>query len=1541
DLGVITLRASKTGSPPGDLILQLRDVIGVPQYVLDQSQTSYDGDRQIYGDNWSSQLLQAGLSGELPIVTLRASKTGNPSGDLFVELRDVVEGFQDTLDQSQTSYDGDRQVYGDNWSAQLFQAGASGNLGVITLRASKAGSPPNDMTVELRNVVEGFQDTLDQSQTSYDGDRQVYGDNWSAQIFQAGSSGDLPIITLRASKTGSPPNDLTLELRNVAGETFQDNLDQSQTSYDGDRQIYGDNWSSQLFQAGSSGDLKVITLRTSKSGSPPNDITLELRNVVEGLLDTLDQSQTSYDGDRQIYGDNWSSQLFQAGASGDLGVITLRASKTGSPPSGFLMELRNVVEPFQDTLDQNQNSYTGDRQIYGDNWSSQLFQAGSSGELPMITLRASKTGNPTGDLFVELRNVVEGFQDTLDQSQTTYTGDRQVYGDNWSAQLFQAGSSGELPIITLRTSKTGSPPNDLTLELRNVVEAFQDTLDQSQTSYTGDRQIYGDNWSSQNFQAGSSGELSVITLRASKSGSPPNDLTLELRNVVEGFLDNQDQSQTTYDNTRQVYGDNWSSQTFQAGLDGYLECIDLRTSKTGSPPGDLTVELRDAVEVIQDTLDQSQTSYDGDRQIYGNNWSSQLFQAGLDGYLGVITLRASKSGSPPGDLTVELRNVVEDSQEILDQTQTARDTQHIVYGNNWVAQTFQVDSTGTVPKVALWASRTVSAPPNALVVELQGCTVGDLPDGNVLATASRSDIGKTGAEYEFIFSTPPSVTAGTKYSIVAYTIDGTSKKYYQVDYYATDGYANGRKCDSTDGGSSWLGRGNDQYFKIYITETGNVPGSTVHATTSRSDITTAGDYDFTFATPYSITSGTEYAIVAYTSGGDASNYYTAAYNSAGGYASGRESSSTDGGSNWTLSDSTDLYFKTYIREFLGKIPGSTTYATASRSDITTAGHYEFTFGSLYAITSGTDYAMVIYTSGGDASNYYTVAYNSVGGYANGREISSTDAGSNWTPSDSTDLYFETCIRVFLGKIPGSTVHATTSRGDITTVGDYDFTFTTPYSITSGTDYAIVICTSGGDGSNYYTAAYNGAGGYADGRECSSTDAGFNWTGSSTDLYFKTYIRESIGNIPGSTVHATTSRSDITTVGDYDFTFATPYSVISGTKYAIVIYTSLGDASNYYTVAYNSAGGYASGRECSSTDAGSNWTGSDTTDIYFMTYIRESIGNVPGSTVYATTSRSDVDLVGNYSFTFATPYSVTSGTDYAIVVRTPASGGASKCYNVSYYAGDVYANGRECSSTDAGSNWTGSDVTDLYFKTYIREYLGKRPGSTVYATTSRSDITTAGDYDFTFATPYSISSGNDYAIVIYTSGGDASNYYTAAYNSAGGYANGRECSSTDGGSNWTGSDATDLYFKTYIRESLGNIPGSTVYATTSRSDITTAGDYDFTFATPYTVSSGTDYAMVIYTSGGDASTNYYTVAYNSAGGYASGRECSSTDGGSNWTGSDTTDLYFKTYIREYIGKRPGSTVYATTSRSDITTAGDYDFTFATPYSVSSGTDYSIV
>ena len=58
--------------------------------------------------------------------------------------------------------------------------------------------------------------------------------------------------------------------------------------------------------------------------------------------------------------------------------------------------------------------------------------------------------------------------------------------------------------------------------------------------------------------------------------------------------------------------------------------------------------------------------------------------------------------------------------------------------------------------------------------------------------------------------------------------------------------------------------------------------------------------------------------------------------------------------------------------------------------------------------------------------------------------------------------------------------------------------------------------------------------------------------------------------------------------------------------------------------------------------------------------------------------------------------------------------------------------------------------------------GFSPGSTVYATSSLSNITTAAEYDFTYSTPYTVTSGGIYSIVICTSGGDASNYYTVSY-----------------------------------------------------------------------------------------------------------------------------------------------------------------------------------
>ena len=109
----------------------------------------------------------------------------------------------------------------------------------------------------------------------------------------------------------------------------------------------------------------------------------------------------------------------------------------------------------------------------------------------------------------------------------------------------------------------------------------------------------------------------------------------------------------------------------------------------------------------------------------------------------------------------------------------------------------------------------------------------------------------------------------------------------------------------------------------------------------------------------------------------------------------------------------------------------------------------------------------------------------------------------------------------------------------------------------------------------------------------------------------------------------------------------------------------------------------------------------------------------------------------------------------------------------------------------------SSTSDLYFMTYITAATGDyEPGDTVYATATRSDIGPAADYPFTFASPYTITSGTRYCIVAYTSGGDAANYYNVSYEITDAYSNGNESSSSNAGTDWT-STGVDLYFQTFV------------------------------------------------------------------------------------------------------------------------------------------------
>lgn len=113
---------------------------------------------------------------------------------------------------------------------------------------------------------------------------------------------------------------------------------------------------------------------------------------------------------------------------------------------------------------------------------------------------------------------------------------------------------------------------------------------------------------------------------------------------------------------------------------------------------------------------------------------------------------------------------------------------------------------------------------------------------------------------------------------------------------------------------------------------------------------------------------------------------------------------------------------------------------------------------------------------------------------------------------------------------------------------------------------------------------------------------------------------------------------------------------------------------------------------------------------------------------------DVSDNNLYTFTFATPITVSPSTVYAIVFTY--GGGSGAAYLAWYYKGsDVYAGGSYCSSTDSGSTWTADTNKDFYFK--VNE--GYHTAGRIYKTNATKDDELATN--FIGIAPSAITSGN--------------------------------------------------------------------------------------------------------------------------------------------------------------------------------------------------------
>jgi len=94
--------------------------------------------------------------------------------------------------------------------------------------------------------------------------------------------------------------------------------------------------------------------------------------------------------------------------------------------------------------------------------------------------------------------------------------------------------------------------------------------------------------------------------------------------------------------------------------------------------------------------------------------------------------------------------------------------------------------------------------------------------------------------------------------------------------------------------------------------------------------------------------------------------------------------------------------------------------TFESSDITTSMDIIVAFASPMTLTSGVDYAIILYSTaaGGDSSNKINWFYSTGNPYPIGSKVSSSNSGSTWTVDTTIDFYFS-ILGTIIGFTPGS------------------------------------------------------------------------------------------------------------------------------------------------------------------------------------------------------------------------------------------------------------------------------------------------------------------------------------------------------------------------------------------------------------------------------------------------------------------------------------------------------------------------------------------
>jgi hypothetical protein len=918
-----------------------------------------------------------------------------------------------------------------------------------------------------------------------------------------------------------------------------------------------------------------------------------------------------------------------------------------------------------------------------------------------------------------------------------------------------------------------------------------------------------------------------------------------------------------------IYGQNWKCQTFTPSTSHYFNWASLCLYKTGSPTFTVTLALYN-VDASHQPVGTALTSttFVASTLTTVATWKEYIFPVGYDLSAGTeyalvlsgnggdttnrVLVRVDTTGSYDAGLRGSSTNggttwqmlsdddmAFKEGQYNLYETFTSINPGIDIYGLNSGYQTFTPSRSHYFDYVYLSLFK-VGAPTYTVTMALYNVDGNHQPTGTALCSTTlvASSLTTTATWREYRFITGYQVSAGTEYALVLSGNGGTSASKVTASMNATGGYGAGEAGFSSNGGVNWKTlTGEDMVF-----QEGQYPWfeqSLAHNTAVPVYVSYWACQTFTPVRSHDL----DYVSLCLYKAGAPTYTLTASV------------------------FSTDNYHRP-----VGTALCSTTFAASSLTTAATWYYYRFPTG--YNVSAGTEYALVISGDGGDAYNRALARVYTASGYATGQRGASIDSGTTWTMVSTQDMAFRE------GQAPWYDTFTSNNAG---------------YNVYAQNSVCQTFIPSRSHYLNYVSLALYKTGypTYTVTMAVYSTDNNHQPTG--TALCGTTFAASSLTTTP-------TWR---------EYRFATGCQVSAGSEYALVVSGNGGDLTNKAIVRIDTTGSYAGGQRGYSSDGGTTWQMLAGDDMAF----KEGVS--PWYEVFTSVSFGLDVNAQSWGYQTFTP---------------------NRSHRLDYVSLCLYKQGVP--------NYT---VTmSLYNVDANHQPVGPALCSTIFAASSLTTTSTWREYRF--AAGYQVSAGTEYAIVMSGNGGDSVSKVIVRTNATGGYAAGLCGLSTDSGATWQSLSAEDIAFKegqypwfeafttsntavnasgqervcqtftsvtthylNYVSLYLYKIENPTYQVTIAlyntdanhkpagaalcsttfdASSLTTAATwYDFRFTTGCMVSAGTEYALVI-SSTGDDTTSKVMVRTNTTGGYASGQRGYSTDGGTTWTMVPTQDIAFR-------------------------------------------------